>query len=203
LRRGFAVALLLACAAAVLSSSPAHSADGAPLKVVRESNESVLGIYRTVEKIDAAAEEKILAIIDSVTDYESLAGKATDRSCRDLSEEECREFRKVFIELLRISAVKKLGRYRADRFSYLGEELSGDEAVVETVAYFGEDEVSLEYHLDRSGGEWRIVNYVVDDIDTIRNYKKQFNRLFAKKSLEEVLQRLRDRIAQYRQEGSS
>jgi hypothetical protein len=46
-----------------------------------------------------------------------------------------------------------------------------------------------------------IVNYVVDDIDTIRNYKKQFMRLFAKKTFDQVMERLRKKIADYEKEN--
>jgi hypothetical protein len=45
-----------------------------------------------------------------------------------------------------------------------------------------------------------IVNYVVDDIDTVRNYKKQFMRLFARNTFDRVMERLRKKIAAYETE---
>lgn len=199
-KRFFPVCAVLVHAAALLLPAASVADVKGPMDVVRESNEAVLEIYRTTDTVDAAVEERIFAIIDGVTDYESLADGATARSCRDLSDEQCKTFRDVFIELLRVSSVKKLGRYRADRFEYLAEETTGDGSVVETTAFFGEDEFSLVYHLVSTSDGWRIVNYVVDDVDTVRNYKKQFQRLFSTKSYEEVVQRLRDRIASYEQE---
>lgn len=171
------------------------------MEVVRQSNDAVLEIYRSTDRVDASVEERIFAIIDGVTDYEALADGATARSCRDLTDEQCRTFRDVFVELLRVSSVKKLGRYRADRFAYLSEETTADSAVVETTAFFGDDEISLVYHLVPAADGWRIVNYIVDDVDTVRNYKKQFRRLFASKSYDAVVERLRNRIASYEQEG--
>ena len=196
-------AALLILALSLPCSSPAAAPGEGPMAVVRESNEAVLEVYRSTEKADAEAEARILAIVDDVTNYEALAEAATERSCNHLETGECETFREVFIELLRISAVKKLGRYRADRFDYLAEEVTEEGAVVETAAFFGEDEVSLVYHLRQSENGWRIVNYVVDDIDTIRNYRKQFKRLFEQEDLEAVLKRLRDRIAKFEAEELS
>jgi len=199
-----AIALpLIPLALAALAAPVRLPAGEAPLEVIRGSNEAILSIYAGAEKIDAAKEAEIFAIIDGVTDFETIATAVTERFCRDLSAGQCREFREVFIELLRVSSVKKLGRYRADRFDYLGEEVGAEEAVVSTVAHYKDERISLVYSLSRSGGGWRIVNYIVDDVDTVRNYRKQFKRLFAEKSFGEVIQRLRDRIAAYRQEASS
>jgi phospholipid transport system substrate-binding protein len=171
-----------------------------PLETIRVSNDKVLAIYALHETVNAEAERAIYAVIDEVTDFDGIASSVTSRFCRKLTEEQCRLFGEVFVRLLRTSSTKKLGRYRADGFEYHGEEMEGEGAVVRTTAYFGEDNVSLDYYLDRRDGRWVIVNYVVDDVDTIRNYRKQFTRLFSKKSFERVIERLEERIASYEQE---
>lgn len=178
------------------------AAAATPREVLEQSNNQVLAIYASSERIDAETESEIYRIIDGVTDYESIAGEVTSRFCQDLTEEECQRFKEVFIRLLRISSIKKLGRYRADSFDYLDEEIDGDKAVVRTVAYYNDEKVALDYVLESRKGMWRIVNYIVDDVDTIRNYRKQFRRLFAKKSYEQVIERLEERIASYEREDS-
>ena len=171
-----------------------------PLEVVKASNEKVLAIYALHETIDAEMSAAIYAAIDEVTDFEIIARSVTSRFCRKLTEEQCRLFGDVFVRLLRTSSTKKLGRYRADSFEYHGEEREGEVAVVRTTAHFGEDQVTLDYSLEEKDGRWVIVNYVVDDVDTIRNYRKQFTRLFSKKSFDQVIVRLEERIASYEQE---
>lgn len=171
-----------------------------PLETVKASNEKVLEIYARPETIDTEMSAAIYAAIDGVTDFESIASSVTSKFCRKLTEEQCRLFGDVFVRLLRTSSTRKLGRYRADRFEYHGEEGEGEAAVVRTTAYFGDDQVTLDYSLEKKGGKWVIVNYVVDDVDTIRNYRKQFTRLFSKKSFEQVIERLEKKIASYDQE---
>jgi ABC-type transporter MlaC component len=190
-------ALALALAALML---PLTAGAETPLETVKASNEKVLAIYALHETIDSDSEAAIYLAIDGVTDFESIASSVTSRFCRKLTEEQCRLFGDVFVRLLRTSSIKKLGRYRADGFEYHGEEREGEVAVVRTTAYFGEDHVTLDYSLEKKEGRWVIVNYVVDDVDTIRNYRKQFTRLFSKKSFEQVIERLEKRIASYEQE---
>lgn len=193
------VARLLFGAVALLCFSPAASAL-TPLEVVKQTNDAVLAIYGKHRVVDAAVEQQLLATIDAVTDYEALAGGAIDGLCPKLTADQCASFKEVFTRLLRVSSIKKLGRARAGRFEYGGDVVKGDSAVVHTFAVMNEEKVPLDYHLARRGDSWVIVNYVVDDVDTVRNYRKQFKQLLAKKTFEEVLGQLERKIASLKAE---
>lgn len=194
-RRGCRALALIVAAAAFFHAA---GADGStPEESVRSSNSRVLEIYAANESVDGEMEKNIYGIIDGVTDFREIARSVTSRFCQKLTEGQCQQFNEVFLRLLRVSSIKKLGRYRADRFDYLGEEVDGETAVVRTIAHFKDEEVTLDYSLELKEGQWVIVNYVVDDVDTIRNYRKQFTRLFAKKSFDQVIGKLEERIASY------
>lgn len=188
----FAAALLAALLAAPAAAAPAP----APLEVIRASNNAVLGILARSPVVDAAVDRELFGVIDKVTDFDRLAGTIVDPFCAKLAADECRLFKETFVRLLRITSIRKLGRYRADAFDYTGEELAGETATVRTVAHFKEERIPLDYQLARRGGSWVIVNYVVDEVDTIRNYRKQFTRLFAQESFAQVIERLRRKIAE-------
>jgi len=181
--------------AALLSGEEARAAAATPLEVVKTSNEAVLAVYRRHPAVDAAVEKEIFAIIDGVTDYQALAAGAVDPFCPKLTAAQCATFKETFTRLLRISSIKKLGRYRADRFEYGGEAVTGQSALVRTTAFFKEEKIPLDYQLARRGGAWVIVNYIVDEIDTVRNYRKQFTQLLAKETFEQVIARLDRKIA--------
>ena len=72
--------------------------------------------------------------------------------------------------------------------------------MVKTIAYYKDEAVQLDYLLEKRGGTWRIVNYLVDGVDTIRNYQRQFKRILEKDSLAGLLSRLQKKNEQYRQE---
>jgi ABC-type transporter MlaC component len=184
---------LAAVALVLLAAGAARAAT--PLEVVRGSNDAVLAIFKRSAVVDAAVEKELFAVIDAVTDYEALAAGAIDAFCPKIEPAQCASFKATFTRLLRVSSIKKLGRYRADRFEYAGEQVTGDAAVVRTVAYYKQEKIPLDYQLARRGGGWVIVNYVVDEVDTVRNYRKQFTQLLAKESVAQVIARLERKIA--------
>lgn len=179
----------------VAGTSLFAQAAGGPLDVVRSSNQEVLDLYAAAgDEISDETTTEVFAVIDSVTDFSRLADRALDGLCDAEAGDDCERFATVFVELLRVSSIKKLGRYRADNFDYLSESLDGEAAVIETLAYYGDDEIGLVYYLERREDRWKIVNYVVDGVDTIENYRKQFNRLLRRDSVDEVIARLERRI---------
>lgn len=172
-----------------------------PLEVVRDSNQAILAVYNSSAPGQKAELTRIFAIMDAVTDYNSIAGMAVKEVCGTNQAAVCSTIRKEFITMLRLSATTKLGRYRADRFEYLNEDIVGDRATVRTVAHFKDESVKLDYVLEQSGGNWRIVNYLVDDIDTVRNYQRQFKKIVAKEKLQGLLFRLQKKNREYRDAG--
>lgn len=185
-----AVAALLALGGGVASAAT-------PLEVVRRSNEAVLRILAARPVVDAATEGALLEAIDAVTDFERLTASVVEPFCGRLAAGQCEDLKATFERLLRVSSIKKLGRYRADGFEYLGESTDGGAALVRTVAAYGQERVPLDYQLARRGDGWVIVNYVVDGIDTARSYRKQFTTLFGRETFEGVLARLKRKIAEH------
>lgn len=172
-----------------------------PLEVIRKSNQKVQDILNVQKTVDEKTETQLMTVIDGVTSFETISHRVIDRFCKKLTKAQCETFDRIFQQLLRVSSLKKMGRYRADKFDYMGEEIDKNTAIVKTIAYYKEEKAQLDYYLELVDGKWKIVNYVVDDIDTIRNYKKQFLRLFAKKSFDQVMERLKKKISGYQKEN--
>ena len=172
-----------------------------PLEAIRASNDSVLKIFASGREIDRAARAEIFEIIESVTDLDRIAFAATERHHPDLSPEQAGRLLDVFKRLLKASSMSKVGRYRADRFEYLGEEITEDRAVVRTEAHSGEESMTIDYIMRRIDGRWMIINYIADDVDTIRNYRKQFLKLFKRYGVDEVISRLEKKIREFEQES--
>lgn len=180
-----------------------RGAELSPMEAIKTSNQQILAIYRTNDVIDRTVEEKITKIMDSVTDFDIISTRTLERICLRLKKEECDILDRTFRKLLRISAVKKLGRYRADRFDYIEEKIEGTTAVVKTIAYYEEEKIHLDYMMERIGGSWMIVNYIADDVDAIRNYRKQFNRILRKEPFSLLIERLEAKINEYQDEKKS
>ena len=170
-----------------------------PLEVIKESNGRAILVQQNLTDV-AAKQKELYLIMDRVTDWPFLAGTATRKVCSTTTPESCRELQAVFTEILRLSAARKLGRYQANSFSYIGEEISGDSATVRTIAFYGDDQIALDYELKKNGGVWRIINYSADGIDTVRNYQRQFNRILKKKSVDNLISQLRKQVKKLQNE---
>lgn len=190
----------LLAAAALLMPAAAHASQD-PLEVIRTSNQKILDLYAADSgEADSQVDQQVFDVMDKVTSFSRIASLAIDRFCDAPQSARCMEFKDVFIHLLRVSSVRKLGRYRADRFDYQAEKVDGNTAVVPTLAYYGDDEIELVYQLGLFDEHWLIINYVVDGVDTVRNYRKQFTRMLRKGTIDSVIRRLRRRIEQIKKE---
>ena len=47
-------------------------------------------------------------------------------------------------------------------------------------------------------GEWKIYDVVVEDISVVANYRSQFNRILAKGSFDDLIQRLKEKETKIR-----
>ena len=167
-----------------------------PLETVKASNERVQDILKGQDTIAGPIKSGLYGVIEEATDFETISRRVIESFCKKLSAADCAEFDRTFRDLLRASSLRKLGRYRADRFEYLGEDIKGETAIVRTVASYKDESVRLDYLMERPRGRGVIVKYIVDDVDTVRNYRKQFLRLFAKSDFRGVIERLKAKIAE-------
>lgn len=176
----------------------AYCEERSPLETIQQSNKTILELYGSKETVDTALSEQVYSVMEEVTDFQAIANSALKRVCPSTSNSTCPSIRKEFIQLLKLSATAKLGRYRANKFDYSGQTQTDDSTIVKTIAHFGEDLVSLDYVLQKKRNRWKIVNYIVDDIDTVRNYQKQFKRILKKGSLNTLLTRLQKQNKRYK-----
>jgi len=166
-----------------------------PLQVIRDSNEAILSLYQNRDSHSTTfIEREAEVIMDEVTSFKTLAQMVMVEFPETVSSLQREKFTRIFSRLLKLNAIKKLGRYRASHFEYLDEKIDGDEALVNTIALFDDDAIPIDYVLKKINGHYQIVNYVVWDVDTVINYRKQFKRLLMKESFETLLLRLQSKI---------
>ena len=151
------------------------------------------------ELCSALAEEHDVRVIASASSFATLAERAVGAYWPAVSPEQREEYIAVFSELLSISSVQKMGHYNADRIEYLEQQADGDEIILRTHAYFEGKRVRLDYTLASIEGEWKVVNYALNDVDTAENYRRQFYRVIVADGFDGLLERLKARLAELRE----
>lgn len=186
--------------------SAAAAVPTTPLAAIKDSNASVKTVLDANNgKMSAKTETRLKEIISRATDFSAMSAAVMSAFPRTMTAAQRSKFRAAFEELLLLSSVKKMGRYRADRFEYGRERINGRQALVKTVAIYTKkdgrvDRVRLDYTLANTSGRWMITNYAMDDVDTIRNYQRQFRILVQRKGVAGTIQHIQNRVLEYRNE---
>ncbi|MBE3072309.1 MAG: ABC transporter substrate-binding protein [Acidobacteria bacterium] len=174
-----------------LSGQPAAE----PLEVIRASNTRIAQLMRPGHRLTPAEEGEILQIVERTSHFPTIAREVIGRRWESVPEPQREAFIAAFSRLIGLTSIEKMGRYRADRFEYAGQQVDGDRGAVRTVAFYQGKRVSLDYVMARIDGAWRIIDYSMNGVPSSRNYQKQFARILEKQDFAGLLARLDRRLA--------
>lgn len=195
LPRAFLLALGLAPAAVLPASAFAQQS---PTEAIRAQNQTVQRILRAhpTDEVTGPDRERLKDELNGLMDFTELSRRALGRHWDARTEAERADFVNTFRELVRNSSVRKLGVHRADSITYRPAQVTGNQAVVTTVAWKDRRSAEIVYHMHQVGGQWRAWDVVVDGSSTMRTYRDSFNREINSTSFAAMLVRLKERLQQ-------
>ena len=148
------------------------------------------------EQVQSAI-EKVTAILNDPNlkfDFAEMAKRSLGPNWQRRTPEEQQEFVKLFRELLENSYAENIDSYSGEKVNIVGDKQEKDFAQVNTKIVNNKgEEFAVDYRLLQSGGDWKIYDVVIENISIVNNYRSQFNRVIAKSSFEDLLQKLRDK----------
>lgn len=168
-----------------------------PTDVIKNGNKKIAEAVSST-KNPAQLTEKISAILADITNFNTLSNNVTAGFCKNLTADQCKLFNSSFIDLIKTSTASKLSKYKSEKINYDKEEIKGNKATVKTTLVSKDKQVRIDYQLEKVGNKWQIVNYIVEDIDTVDNYKKQFTRMFKKDTFEKIINNLKQKTTTYK-----
>jgi len=138
--------------------------------------------------------ERLRQVIFPKFDFAEMAKRSLGPNWQRRTPEEQQEFVKLFRELLENSYVENIDSYNGEKVNIVGDKEEKDFAQVNTKIVNNKgEEFAVDYRLLQSGGDWKIYDVVIENISVVNNYRSQFNRVIAKSSFEDLLQKLRDK----------
>ena len=189
------VALL---ATGLLTLSPAALRAGVPTDQVRQTADRVLSVLQDsrLKSPDKQQERRaqIRQVIANRFDFAEMAKRSLGPNWQKVNNDEQREFVELFTELLEKAYADQIESYNGEKIVYGRENVSQDQADVDTkiVTKKGE-EVSVNYKLRSNGGDWKVYDVVIENISIVNNFRSQFNRILAKASFAELLKKLQSK----------
>ena len=126
-------------------------------------------------------------------DFSDMTKRSLGRHWKSLNAREQKQFVDAFTQWQLISFGQIVRSFRGDKVQFIRERQDGNDVSVETklVARYSED-LPIHYWLHNVNGQWKVFNMVIDDVDIVKNVNAQFERVVAKSSLQELLQRVKD-----------
>jgi len=195
--RHFISGALLGVLGLMLVSVPSAFA-GAPREQVQSAIEKVTAILNAPNLKSAAKKseriERLRQVIFPKFDFAEMAKRSLGSNWQRRTPEEQQEFVKLFRELIENSYVENIDSYNGEKVNIVGEKQEKDFAQVNTKIVNNKgEEFAVDYRLLQSSGDWKIYDVVIENISIVNNYRSQFNRVIAKSSFEDLLQKLRDK----------
>lgn len=138
--------------------------------------------------------ERLRQVIFPKFDFAEMAKRSLGGNWQRRTPEEQQEFVKLFRELVENSYIDNIDSYNGEKVNIVGEKQEKDFAQVNTKIVNNKgEEFSVDYRLLPSGADWKIYDVVIENISIVNNYRSQFNRVIAKSSFEDLLQKLRQK----------
>jgi phospholipid transport system substrate-binding protein len=194
--RGWTMFLL----SAVWLSASGLATAGEPTDLVRQITDQVLKILEDPQfqapNRHAERQERLHKIAEQVFDWQEMARRALAVHWRERTPQEQQEFVRLFRDLVEGTYINRLESAIQEKreIQYVGEQVDGSRAVVKTnVVTRRNQQVPIEYRLQKADGRWLIYDVLVEGISLVNNYRSQFNRIITSSSYNDLVQKMKTR----------
>ena len=181
-RSAVVLGLLLAAAAVWAAAGPRD--------VVRQLGDQVLAVLKDKSLSSAEKRQRIESIADAGVDFETLSALVVARHWSRFSPEEQRQFRDEFKRHLSVTYGNSVDSYKNEELAIVGdrEEARGDMTVkTKILRGGGPDDILVDYRLRQKNGEWKIIDFIVEGVSLVANFRSQFQDLLSSKSPKELI----------------
>jgi phospholipid transport system substrate-binding protein len=182
----------------LLTLNPAALRAGVPTEQVRQTADRVLSVLQD-SRLKSADKQKerrdqIRQIVASRFDFAEMAKRSLGSNWQKVNNDEQRQFVELFTELLEKSYADQIESYDGEKIVYGRENVSQDQADVDTKILTKKGEqISVNYKLRSAGNDWKVYDVVIENISLVNNFRSQFNRILANASFAELLKKLQSK----------
>jgi len=191
---------LLAAAALCVVSGVATADEAAmPARaVVEATSEQVLAVLRDKGVPAERRLEELQQIAYRRFDFPTIGRLVLARGWNQLSGEQQDAFLKDFKHHLSLDYGRRIDSYTNQTVSVLGDriEANGDATVKTQVNGTPSAAVAVDYRLRKIGGEWRVIDIIVEGVSLVSSYRSQFQEIMASGGPNRLLQVLREKNEQ-------
>jgi phospholipid transport system substrate-binding protein len=193
-----AQALAVACALLIVASVTPVAAEPSPREVVQNTSDEVLAVLAEKDLSKEARRDKVRAIVLRSVDFETLSRLVLARNWTRFSPTQQQEFMQEFQDHLATTYGRRLDDYRNEKVSIVGDraEPNGDWTVrTKILRGGGSNDIEVDYRLRKSNGEWKVIDFIIEEISLVANFRSQFQDIVASGGPEKLLKLLKEKTA--------
>lgn len=166
-----------------------------PKKVIESAAERIISILSQKDQSAEHRVQEIEKIAFEIFDFTTMSKLVLARNWRKLSKEQKGEFVREFKRSLARTYGTRLDRYDQEQVEIYGSQIEPrDDVSIKTRMVGGQfDGAELSYRLRKRQDRWRIIDVVIEGISLVSNYRSQFSEILNRGSIDELLQKLRDK----------
>ena len=179
------------------------AAAGEPTNLIRQTTDQVLKILEDPKlqgpEKRTERQAQLHAISDQAFDWPEMARRALATHWRGLNPQQQQEFVGLFRDLVEGTYMNRLETATQEKqdIQYAGEQVDGSRAAVKTfVVTKRNQQVPMEYRLQKEDGRWKIYDVLVEGISLVNNYRSQFNQIISSSSYDALVQKMKARQVQ-------
>jgi phospholipid transport system substrate-binding protein len=174
---------------------------GEPMDRIKQTTDTILSIVSDPTlKVPSKAEERrkqIRNAVDQRFDWEEMARRSLARHWAQRTEEEKKEFIRLFGDLLERTYMDKIEGYSGEKVQYEGDTVEGDYAVVRVKIITKKNvDIPVEYRLQKKGNNWLVYDVSIEGVSLVNNYRTQFNSIMVGSSYADLVKRLKAKVAE-------
>lgn len=196
--RRIALSFVLACLMAVGAS--AAVAGQSPTERVREGVDQIVKMLSDPAMQDPArhdeAVERLREAAEQYIDFGLVTKFAVGRPWLDMSPDLRARLQEAFVKLLERSYLKRIPAYGGQDVQYTREDISGNNAKVQTEIIDKDKKIVVEFRLKIVQGQWMVYDVVAEGVSLVMNYRSQFAEVLSKGTGEDLLKTIQNRIEQ-------
>ncbi len=174
--------------------------DRGATEVVEKLHTTLLAVMKDGDKIGYPGRyDQLAPVIQSSFDMPFISRTVLGKYWETFNNEQRSRFVEAFTQLSIATYAANFDRYSGERFKTISEQtVSGGRILVQSQLIKSDGgQVQLDYLLQRTGGQWRIVNIIAEGVSDLALKRADYSAFLKNNGFEALLKKLNEKINQY------
>ena len=137
-------------------------------------------------------------VMESAIDFPEASRRALAAHWRARTEAEREEFVGIFKDLVTYSYIRLMEPYAGETVQIVGESPVNGTTVLTRIQRRQGEPVPIDYRMHVRASRWLICDVLMEGVSLVGNYRAQFHSIIQTSSYEELVRRMRARVAELR-----